>query len=228
VVDEVFMNEIYDSELEFDHDDCEEEHDFVEPSEKGKSMEHLMLDIETLSTETDAAIVAVGAVGFDIMSGETKYEFLEYVPLKSAMQHGRVDAGTLAWWLGEDLALMKETIVNPGAHPLESVLEAFDRYVAGKFPHRPGPCVWANSPTFDCTIMRNAYASLDMEVPWPFREQRDVRTIIGVAEAISGQKISAPHIGTEHNPLDDAKAQAHMVTMAYRSLDAHRHKADTQ
>lgn len=37
--------------------------------------------------------------------------------------------------------------------------------------------VWANSPTFDLTMLESEYRSIGMPVPWSYKEEMDIRTI---------------------------------------------------
>src|SRR3546814_3401051 len=37
--------------------------------------------------------------------------------------------------------------------------------------------IYANSPNFDCTIMKSLYNDHGMTIPWDFRKERDLRTL---------------------------------------------------
>ena len=62
---------------------------------------HVMVDIETLGTACDAPILSIGAVAFDIESGEISSKFYRAVDPSSALERGRADGGTLRWWMGQ-------------------------------------------------------------------------------------------------------------------------------
>ena len=38
--------------------------------------------------------------------------------------------------------------------------------------------IWGNSPRFDLGILQDAYRALNMKIPWDFRKERDVRTLV--------------------------------------------------
>lgn len=79
--------------------------------------------------------------------------------------------------------------------------------------------VWANSPTFDLTMLESEYSSIGMEVPWSYREEMDIRTIRSLlvcpshhremlAEQLAAHK---PELDREylvpHNAVYDAYAE---------------------
>ncbi|EFO2618384.1 exonuclease, partial [Escherichia coli] len=61
---------------------------------------HLMIDLETMGTNTNAPIVVIGAVFFDPQTGEIGPVFYIVISLTDAMNTGAVpDGGTIKWWL---------------------------------------------------------------------------------------------------------------------------------
>ncbi|EON3121769.1 3'-5' exoribonuclease, partial [Escherichia coli] len=61
---------------------------------------HLMIDLETMGTNTNAPIVVIGAVFFDPQTGEIGPVFYIVISLTDAMNTGAVpDGGTIEWWL---------------------------------------------------------------------------------------------------------------------------------
>lgn len=58
---------------------------------------HFSVDIETLSTAVNAAVLSIGAVEFDPLSGKILREF--YHELDLSEQPGRhIDTNTVQWW----------------------------------------------------------------------------------------------------------------------------------
>ncbi len=53
-----------------------------------RKFKHLMLDIETMGNESYSAITSIGAVEFDIETGETGDEFYVVVGLQSCLDAG--------------------------------------------------------------------------------------------------------------------------------------------
>jgi hypothetical protein len=178
--------------------------------------QQLMVDLETLSTKHNAAILSIGACIFDPRAeiGETIDEFYLVISAESNEQAGRhFSAGTLMWWLQQSQAARDALSVDP--HNLTDALTKFRLFVNKGKVNR----VWANSPSFDCVILEDAMASLGMMCPWQFWDTRDVRTIKDLAVSDDG---SFPNMPTgknvAHNALDDALKQAMVVQYAYQKL----------
>ena len=67
------------------------------------TIQHIMLDLETMGTGPNAAITAIGAVKFDPDKGEIVETFYFKVNLESSVKQGGViDASTVIWWLGQN------------------------------------------------------------------------------------------------------------------------------
>lgn len=68
-------------------------------------MNHLMIDLETMGNGPYAPVISIGAVFFDLKTGETGGDFSVNVSLESSMRYrARPDASTILWWMeqGED------------------------------------------------------------------------------------------------------------------------------
>lgn len=183
---------------------------------------HVMLDLETMGNRSDAAIVAIGAVAFDVERGLGP-EFYRAVRLESSMQTGgSVSASTVMWWMRQSddarAALSPEQ-----TWPINAALIGFSEFVqevwngakiilVAKGP--PQVCVWGNGAAFDNVILRSAYEMCDLQPPWTFREDRCYRTLRSLAPDIKRPTI----LGTPHNALDDAKFQAVHAIEILRAL----------
>ena len=64
-------------------------------------MKHVMLDLETMGNGPRAAIVSIGAVFFDPLTGELGAEFEAAIDLRSSAKSGEIDPDTVLWWLGQ-------------------------------------------------------------------------------------------------------------------------------
>lgn len=51
-------------------------------------MKHIMLDIETMGNQSYSSILSIGAVKFDLNTGETGDEFYTTIDLKSCLDLG--------------------------------------------------------------------------------------------------------------------------------------------
>jgi len=165
-------------------------------------MTDIMLDLETMGSGPMAAIVAIGAVEFDI-SGKNLVdcEFYRAVDLESSTAAGMVmDASTVTWWLQQN-GNAREYITGEGM-PLASVLLQFSGWL-GMLGEKDELRIWGNGAAFDNVILASAYRLLRQNRPWHYRNDRCYRTV-----AALHPEIATNRIGTHHNALDDAKSQA--------------------
>lgn len=171
----------------------------------------IMIDLETFSTRHDAAIVSIGAVVFDESNVIDTY----YATLFPA--HGHMDPKTIMWWMGQN-ELARKALTN--ADP-EDDEHAAIRLHTFAITH-PITEVWANDPSFDCTILENWWERVkpqshsgsgviyDMQYPFNFRHYRSFRTLRSLsAEMDVDVKRVDPEVA--HNALSDATAQARYV-----------------
>lgn len=174
---------------------------------------HLMVDLETMSTHHNAAIASIGAVIFDPNADSLKNcpTFYQTVDLESNERDGRHFSGsTVSWWLKQSEAARVALLSNQ--LPLHKALECLNAFIA---MHKP-VIVWANSPSFDCTILRTAYAHHHRHFPFQYWAERDVRTIKDAAYPNGDAPICQK--GTAHSALDDALSQADLVQRCHAAL----------
>lgn len=63
-------------------------------------MKHMMLDLETMGNKSNSVILSVGAVMFDIETGEIGEYFYERIEFQSALDVGlKINADTVEWWM---------------------------------------------------------------------------------------------------------------------------------
>ncbi len=178
---------------------------------------HLMIDLETMGTNTNAPIVVIGAVFFDPQTGEIGPVFYIVISLTDAMNTGAVpDGGTIEWWLKQSsearAAILTDQVKLKDA--LSRFREFINEYSDEKFVQ-----VWGNGATFDNAILRTSYERLDTPCPWRYHNDRDVRTIVELGKTIDfDARTVIPFEGVRHNALDDARHQAKYVTATIQKL----------
>ena len=169
-------------------------------------MFEIMLDLETMGTGPNAAIVAIGAAAFcpheRRVLGKT---FYAPVSLESSVDAGGVmDAGTVQWWLqqGEAArALFEKYAPNM---TIDNALYEFSTWaanVSGTDPKKVN--IWGNGADFDNVILASAYSRADITQPWGTFNNRCYRTIKSLYPEIKMERN-----GTHHNARDDAISQA--------------------
>ena len=179
-------------------------------------MNNIMLDLETMGNGPMAAIVAIGAVEFDIGTCELGREFYRVVDLESSMRLGGVvDASTVMWWLGQSLEA--RCGINPkfGKCSLSNALIDFRGWVMQGVEDCDDVLRWGNGATFDNVILSSAYRNAELERPWRHWGDRCYRTVKSFFPQTPIERI-----GVHHNALDDAKSQAlHLIEMIGQKPD---------
>ena len=170
-------------------------------------MKDVMIDLETLSTDPDGFICAIGAVAFDANGLGAEF----YATIKSPAGNGKIDAGTVFWWLEQSKeaqsAFNSEDSLRPS---LANALLDFADWMS-QFGPMGDRRVWGNGATFDNVMLSAAYRRNGLNTPWPFWGDMCYRTIKNLHGAPSN---TPTRDGTHHNALDDAKYQAqHLVYM---------------
>lgn len=166
-------------------------------------MKHCMLDLETVSVEPNAAIIAIGAVQFDpFEEGAIGTKFYSPISIQSCVDAGlHISGETLDWWQRQSNEAKKVLVdaTKPDAPTLDSVLVDFSRW----FREHSLEYVWGNGSDFDNVILNSAYNALNLSSPWGPFNNRCYRTIKSLAPEIEIERM-----GTYHNALDDAISQA--------------------
>lgn len=168
-------------------------------------MSDVMIDLETLGTTPDAAILSIGMVRFNRNTGDT-YETL-YLKVIEPQLYGSTSETTLAWWAEQDPNVMAEafngdTTANEAAVLVKDFL-------------RPEDCVWGNGATFDISMIQWWVRQFGIQLPFKFWNVRDVRTVVDLS-GIDYKSIAFE--GDRHNALADAIHQAKYTARAIKSL----------
>lgn len=168
---------------------------------------HVMLDLETLGTKLNSVIVAIGAVKFNIKTGEIVSEFYSPIDPETCQAIGMtIDASTVWWWLHPDrhearVALLADEYRND----IFNALSDFTTWYGDE--ETP---IWGNGCMFDNQMMELAYERTNQPCPWTYKENRDYRTI----KNLLGASYQKPPTALAHHALEDAKWQAqHLVNI---------------
>jgi len=188
-----------------------------------KINKNVMLDLETLSTLPNAAIVSIAAVYFAPLTGELGEEFEQHITIKSAMEYGVVDGKTLSWWMKQSTAA-RQIFNEEQCTDLKSALYAFCNWLTMNSnalkDGTPDVQIWGNGATFDNVILSSAYDSINFKKPWPYSGDRDVRTLVELGKTLRtiDPKKTIAFAGTQHKALDDAKHQVKYVSEIFKAL----------
>ncbi len=171
---------------------------------EGTVLTNVMVDLETLGRRAGCAIVSIGAVKFDPLSGfvDTDNAFYRAITVESAVRFGlHIDPSTLKWWMQQDDAA-RAVFNDPEAVGIQQALVEFAEW-ADEDGEYDGIKLWGNGASFDNPILSAAYEAVDIIQPWKFWNDRCYRT-----KKAECPQVPFVRIGTHHNAVDDALSQA--------------------
>ncbi|GEI99723.1 exonuclease [Escherichia coli O145:H28] len=175
---------------------------------------HLMIDIETMGKNPNAAIISIGAIFFDPQTGDMGPEFSKTIDLDTA--GGVIDRDVIKWWLKQSREAQSAILTDE--IPLDDALLQLREFIAensGEFFVQ----VWGNGANFDNVILRRSYERQGIPCPWHYHNDRDVRTIVELGKAIDFDARTAISFeGERHNALYDARYQAKYVSAIWQQL----------
>jgi len=185
----------------------------------------IMLDLETLSTAKNAAVIQVGMCVFDIFDPEHPLKYPLYdarIQVRPDFDRATVDPNTLAWWLRQEskARLQVETALTQGLSEEGAISAVMD--VMGTIRRDLGTAntfVWSKGPDFDMAILASLFArqGSNLNRVFDYRAARDVRTLFdlyGWAPEVDWDW----HGWVAHDALCDAKGQAVQAAQAFRYL----------
>jgi hypothetical protein len=169
---------------------------------------HLMVDLETLATSPDAAILTLGAVLFDPYSPRVFDKMYVRVTLESCTDLGmKVDDKTVEWWAAQSASAQEEAFgEGPDRVSIQEAIEKFHKFAWNC------DAFWSHGSIFDINILDTYYRALNKAPPWNFWQIRDTRTLFDLGYDPEMPKTTA------HKALDDANAQAIAVQTVMRKI----------
>lgn len=182
-----------------------------------KKYGHIMIDLETLSTKTNASIIEIAAVEFNKETSEIGDTFcVEILPDDWVKNNRDINGNTLLWWMQQDKTLLSK-FTEKTTVPLSIALEKLNEfYIAHNIPYEEKQTiVWGNGSTMDITILQSAYEYFNKPIPWKYWAVNDVRTIVELNPEI---KKNCSFEGEKHNPIDDCKHQIKYLVETLNSL----------
>lgn len=161
---------------------------------------HIMVDIETWGTGSDALPISIGACRFNPVGGEIEDRFYVCIDPASAKEAGlSISADTLLWWMAKERNDARDAWLAQSRVDIWTALQGFSEWMTSDEFN----LVWGNGATFDNVILRSAFEKATVTCPWKFWQDACYRTLKGLAPAIKIERS-----GTHHDALDDAVDQA--------------------
>jgi exodeoxyribonuclease VIII len=171
----------------------------------------IMIDLETLATSPDAAILTIGAVKFDPFGDDVndpKYtKFYTRVDLDSCDKIGLVtNDDTIAWWANQSKEAQDEAFGETDRVDIVDAMHQLYKFCWG------AKRVWSHGATFDIVICEHIFRKIGKAIPWSFWEVRDTRTLFDI-----GINPNRPPV-LKHHALEDAWNQAVGVQNVFKTL----------
>jgi len=168
-------------------------------------MKHVMLDLETLGTVPNSAVISIGAVQFDL-NGEMGKTFHSNITAASCREIGLIeDPATHQWWAKQSKEAQDRIMAD--RKPVNEVVSRFGSWFLGC----GAEFVWGNGATFDVVLWECVCRRLGVSPPWKFWNVRDMRTVIHMFDL---DVRTMGRAGVHHDALDDAKFQVACIAAA--------------
>ncbi len=171
----------------------------------------IMIDLETLATSPDAAILTIGAIRFDPFGDDYKDptcdKFYVKVDLDSCDRIGlATNEDTIAWWANQSKEAQDEAFSPDGRIDIVDAMNQLYKFCWG------AKRVWSHGAAFDVVICEHIFKKIGKAVPWNFWQVRCTRTLFDIG--IDPQR---PPV-LKHHALEDAWNQAVGVQNVYKTL----------
>ncbi len=188
-------------------------------------MVNFMVDLETLSTDSNAIILTIGCIPFGSDGScivDEEYYFYNRVDLSSYNDRPEfhIDYNTLLWWLEQDPKPRSEAFLAEPRKSIEQVMIDFVIWIKQICNHLNDTRVnmWSHGKDFDCVILQNAFKFFDIPCPWKFWDTRDTRTIYSLAD-VDMRNIIVPDEYKAHNAIGDCLKQIEGIKQAFNIIN---------
>lgn len=185
----------------------------------------ITIDLETLATNPNSAIIEIGAVFGDLLHGTCYHGF--WLPVYAEEQpHRSTTISTLMFHeevLAENVLLRVLNNQRGLAVGYREALVRLAKWVRGIVKRYPNVQIITNGPEFDAATLATAYAELGGECPWKFRSNQSLRTLKWLVESFIGEAPELKEMSEQcnamlHNGFFDAWKEFKYASMQYRML----------
>lgn len=193
------------------------------------TVNHVMIDLETLGTVPGCIGFSIGAVQFDPAMHRLGSTFYAVVNVDSALDHYlREDEATVEWWSKQspEARVTLEDARAGNGMTLPDAMNRLNDYFQS-LGTKSTIRVWGNGADFDNPILRVMYDAAKV-TPYPggyggrcYRTMKNLDELFGPTFKFHKLDSERHRVGTHHNALDDAKSQAmHLMANVARIKSA--------
>jgi DNA polymerase III epsilon subunit-like protein len=171
----------------------------------------IMIDLETLATSPNAAVLTIGVVKFDPFNSDIDNPTCEKLYIKVDLDSCdelklEVNDDTIAWWGQQSKEAQDEAFSPEGRVHIREAFNQLYKFCWG------AKRVWSHGASFDTVICENIFRKLNKACPWKFWEVRCTRTLFDIG--IDPQR---PPV-LKHHALEDAWNQTIGVQNVFQRL----------
>lgn len=184
----------------------------------------LMIDIETLATSHDAAILEIAAVPFwyDMRSGVIRQPkhldqvFQEFPRIEGDQdKYAFVDPNTIAWWQDETRAEAYKRQLDAKRISASIAIAALYKYITDLQKTATRLTIWSLG-RFDIPILEFHFRHWGYTVPWHYRDVNDLRTVFEICGTDPRSDIR--QVGMEyHTAMGDCLTQIKAMDIAIKT-----------
>ena len=174
-------------------------------------MNHLAIDLETLSLKPNAHILSIGAVFFCPKTKRLGPKFHILIDPEAEQVGAHISASTVNWWFNQ-IVFSGETAFIEGAHgnmELASALQLLVDWVNGIRAGNEELSVYQQG-SLDSVWLESAGDRTGIKMPWKYNRVYCARTLWDHSEPTA---IPYRNEGVEHNALSDA------MDVAFRMME---------
>lgn len=184
----------------------------------------IMVDLETLGLTADNPVIQIGALAFNLNTGEKYGDFVEYCKLDTVESDTAISTGTYQWWLDTNAVLLQQLLAkgvesgNTEKQMIQKFVDWVDEVAFKNKVPRANIHLWGNGMLFDNAIIQGKCKRYDIIYPIYYYNDRDVRTIVDLfcmksgmtqKELVAGFKNASGLV--QHDALNDCRIQFTMV-----------------
>lgn len=186
----------------------------------------IVVDLETLSTKTDAVIMQVGAIALEYPNDNAScpQEFDCSISVASNFKYDRqVDVSTITFWKEQPTQTWAN--VANGTLELPVVLAQFAAWIKHVRDQNQSCTlrIWGNASAFDLGILKSAYEAIAADTPWHYREEMCLRTLCKMFPEVEKERSTYAHVA-----LWDARAELATLQKLLVRIDGLQNKKEEQ
>lgn len=162
----------------------------------------IMLDLEFLACTPDASVIQIAARAF---GPEAPVDTWFNGHINEI--NGEVDMDTMIFWMRQSIEGSKMPYeIEAAGQGTYDILHGFADWLRPQGFNR----IWAKG-TLDFAIMSNQYKNVQYSMPWNFRQEHELRTLLRVAEV--------DNENGGHDALEDCNIQVRCLIEALEKLN---------